>query len=753
MTKNKIVENIRKIEACLIACVATLMTTMSAVAQDVVIENRDMRLVLGEDGCAKSLIHKPTGEECLCVDAGVPFSAIVQYRPYDNENFLMFPAKPRIFPSNKIRRVGDELHIEYKDTYDITIVKLNITPDYIGFCPVRMDYRLEDYGVKRKTEVDELAMIQLPVKPREHFGEWLNVAWDDNVAVNVMGTDPETRIDAYSSDRFLKMYAGTDFSVKLLGAGAALIVSSRDELLDRIDRVEQDYGLPRGVESRRCPEYRYSYYELRDENVDNIDEHLEYARRAGLKTVVVYYKDIMKSCGHFLWNDSFPNGLEDLKRITDKIREADMIPGFHIHYSKVSVNDPYINSGKPDARMNTVRNFILAEDLKSGDDQITVAGRITGVRVEPGRRLLMIDNELISYEDFTTEPPYRFTGCKRGVYDTRPADHAQGGTLRLLDVDDWPIFIRVDQNTDIQEEIAERLAHIYREVGFRFVYFDGAEDVPYPYWYNVSRSQNVVYNALDPKPIFSEGALKSHYGWHILTRGNAFDIFPPERIRTAMKRYTLRCARRIADDFTSVNFGWANYLAPSEHSIGMQADMFDYICSKALAWDAPISLIANLPDLRKHPRTDDILRTVALWEQAKIENRFSDREKQLLKDPDREFTLLECKNRKGVELYEWHQLTSDTERPIRAFGFERNGKNCIVYWNTDGVCDFEVEIDSRKLRLEDDRGKRIAVRKNGKKVILTAADRRIIESDLSAGELEAKFLEGVAAIQKEVIKK
>lgn len=89
---------------------------------DVVIENAEMRLIISNDGKARSLIHKATGEECLITNADVPLCAITQYRPYDNENFLMFPAKPRTFPANKIERNGNELRIEFQDTYDIAII-------------------------------------------------------------------------------------------------------------------------------------------------------------------------------------------------------------------------------------------------------------------------------------------------------------------------------------------------------------------------------------------------------------------------------------------------------------------------------------------------------------------------------------------------------------------------------------------------------------------------------------------------------
>ena len=127
-----------------------------------------------------------------------------------------------------------------------------------------------------------------------------------------------------------------------------------------------------------------------------------------------------------------------------------------------------------------------------------------------------------------TIPPNHHINLRdvRGVFNSKAASHDKGQHFRLLDIDDWPLFIRVNQNTGIQKEIAERLGKIYHEAGFRFVYFDGAEDVPMPYWYNVSRSQMIVYNEMKPTPLFAEGALKSHYGWHIFKSWECFRYIP-----------------------------------------------------------------------------------------------------------------------------------------------------------------------------------------------------------------------------------
>ena len=222
----------------------------AAGGEDVVLENAALRLVIGADGVARSLVHKATGEECLATKVPTPICAITQYRPYDNENFLIYPAKPRIFPANRVERRGDRLYVEFEDTYDIAVIRLDIRDDYIGFSLERVDYRIEAYGVKRQTEIDEFALLQLAVRPREHFGEWLNVIWDDRTAVNLLGTHPGTRIDAYPGEDATTLYAGLDARVGLFGPGAALVVSSREELLPAIGQVERDYDLPRGAESR-----------------------------------------------------------------------------------------------------------------------------------------------------------------------------------------------------------------------------------------------------------------------------------------------------------------------------------------------------------------------------------------------------------------------------------------------------------------------------------------------------------------------
>ena len=703
---------------------------------DVVLENATMRLCLSSEGYAVSLKDKISGQECLdTVSAHLPLCTLTQNRPYDNENFLMFPARPTVFPSNRISYDGSSLFVEFENTADIAVIGVDIKDDYIAFSLDRIDYRLEKIGVKRRTEIDALTFLQLPVLRREHVGEWLNTTWDSQSGVCLMGVNPQTRIDSYTDRAGLVLWAGSDVNVSLTGTAASLVVASGDDMLSRIDEVEKDYGLPRGVQSRRSGKYRCSYYELRDVTTANIDEHIKNALAGGFKTIVIYYPDFAYTCGQFLWNENFPGEIDDLKEITSKIRHAGLVPGFHIHYSKVSIDDPYICSGVPDSRMNYPVTLLLGSDISACETQLEVDGFVQGLYTEDERRIVRVGDELIEYGSFTTQRPFLLKDCKRAVLGTTAAEHKAGSVVRLLDVDTWPRFVRIDQNTGLQDEIAQNIADIYGAAGFEFVYFDGAEDVPQPYWYNVSKAQMSVYEKLSPAPLFSEGALKSHFGWHILTRGNAFDLFRPEDIRTAMKRYTLACAGRIADDFTSVNFGWADYLAPGESTIGMQPDMYEYIFSKALAWDSPVSVMGKLDQIRSHPRTKDNFEVMRRWETAKLSGVFTQQQKEMLKDPDREYVLLYEKGKPCLYEYEL-ALESDS---IRAFSFTRSGKNCLVYWAPGRDDRSEIllpyELARKHIRLTDINGKTIKMSRKGDNAIIPLGERRIIETDLGKEDL------------------
>ena len=350
--------------------------------------------------------------------------------------------------------------------------------------------------------------------------------------------------------------------------------------------------------------------------------------------------------------------------------------------------------------------------------------------------MLKMGTEIISYEKYTTTPPYQFLYCKRGALNTTPEKQKKGAMLGLLDIDFWPIFVRFNQNTDIQEEVAERVANIVDECGFRFIYYDGAEDVNRPYWYNVTKAQLAVFDALKTKSIFAEGAQKSHFGWHILTRGNAFDTFRPEDTKIATRKYPIEAIKMISNDFSSIDFGWINYDVPGDETIGSQPDMFEYITSRAAAWNSIISLAGNLNNLKNHPRTDDNLEVIRRWEEVRATDYLTEEQKESLKNEMQEHILL-IDEKGDFELRPYEQIVdvAGGNKNVRAFIFERNNKTWIVYWHISGEGSLALSVNSDKMSLFEELGKEIPFNKNNGNITIPVGDRRYIQFDLSHKEV------------------
>jgi hypothetical protein len=100
---------------------------------DIVLENAEMQLVVSSAGWARSLVHKPTGQECLSPSPEDPLFLLTQYRPYDNELQLALPGRNTTFPSTHVTRKGDHLIVEFHSLGYEADIQLALTDAYIAF--------------------------------------------------------------------------------------------------------------------------------------------------------------------------------------------------------------------------------------------------------------------------------------------------------------------------------------------------------------------------------------------------------------------------------------------------------------------------------------------------------------------------------------------------------------------------------------------------------------------------------------------
>lgn len=719
----------------------------------VVLENDLARLVLSESGCAESLILRSTGEECLSPAEPVPFFSVTQDRPFNNEVKLAHPNKRTVYPANRIRMEktasGAQLTVGFDLAPYEAVVDVRIAPRYFAFSLA--DWIVPDSaypGLAMNTPpAAEFRLIALSVPHRAHFGAWLNVSWDEGAAVCVLAADPTPRIDSEPFRDRRVLTADAVREIRLKGSAAALICAPSDAFLDAVDDLERDYDLPRGVESRRNSAINASAYWTADCTPENVDEHIRYAKAGGFRMMLLYYTCLFRERGGYAlngnydWRDEYPDKREDARRMLEKIHAAGITPGLHFLHTHIGLDSRYCTP-EADPRLHKVRRFTLARPLCEEDTVIEVEEDPEGCASDPRCRILQFGGELVAYESFTTERPYRFTGCVRGLHGTTVRSHPRGEVGGLLDVSEFGASsCYLDQETSLQDEIADKLAEAY-SAGFRFCYFDGSEGAIAPFEYHIPMAQYRVWHKLTPSPLYTEGAAKAHFSWHHLSGGNAFDVFPPAVFKEMIRRYPDEEAPRMREDFTRLNFGWWGFWLPEGRDDGgTQADLIEYGTCRAAAWDCPVTIQTNLSAFRRHPRMGDILEVFRRWEDVRARGLLTEEDKEEIRRSVGEFILLLPSNGE-YELTPYRQIRTGDPR-VRAYFFERRGASCVVFWHTEGEGTLRLplghpitltrEIDREPLRFDVDSGNGDLLLPIGSRAYLgTAADEETVRKAFAA---------------------
>ncbi len=735
----------------------------AALPAQIVLETRDLRLEIGADGLLRSLRAKASGREYAWTTEPAAVAAV--YRGGDltvasqvdyAENELPVYRGGKVFRATAASLDGDRLQLQFGGAGCSATYRITARPEYLALKLVAFE----------GPPVDRIDLLRLRLRRLPHLGPWIGVAYDDQFGVCLCGGNLQTNAGLGAREQYIDMLAVAERRVALEGTVAVLFgcEEPRRQFLDRMEVVERDFHMPHGARNRRSPFQQYSYLWC-SPTPNDVEQYIRLAKRAGFRVILYSYTAFSRGAGHFVWNERYPGGMADLKKVADAIRAAGLHVGLHIHYTKAVRTDPYVTP-VPDERFHKLRRFTLAEAIDPHTTTLPVRENPAGSIRDKDRRLLKVGRELVTYEDYTTEPPYRFLGCQRGHGKTQPARHEAGQSVDLLDVDDWSIFVRFDQDTDIQDEVARRIAEIVRQTGpYVMLYFDGAEDVHDPFWYHVARAQYRVYRLLEPEIPVCEGAMSSHFSWHMLTRGNAFDLPDAEHIKAFCYHISCRTAPIRVAEFSRINFGWVFRFFPT-----MGPDVLEYVLSRGAAWDCPFSLRTTLEEVAAHPRADDCLDVIRLWEETRIHNRLSPEQKEALKTlPASQYQLVktwpaifspEWVNRWRKEPFadqEHHlfvdeqgrlQLVPIAEVPevagkrIQAWTFRRPDRPDCTYvlaWAVRGQGQWRLPAPANGLRAMRPFGKPIEVRRDGPAISLPLAGSTYLELP-GLKETEARLL-------------
>lgn len=431
------------------------------------------------------------------------------------------------------------------------------------------------------------------------------------------------------------------------GLRAGLCAGTRGILRDQLKAMTLEAGVPRtltgGAWSLDAPENRRSYL-FADLGAAAVDDWISLAKRSGISIIHL----------HMWWNNLgsyppskafFPGGLEQMKETVAKIHAAGLYAGMHTLTGSI---DPVLDDWVRDESLNqylySQRTYTLAKPIGADDD-------VLYVNEPPQERhdlvfsyhsvgnTLRIGGELIDYSGVKREPPYGFTGLRRGAFGTRKAAHAAGvkcDYLRQRYLAFYPIA-----NSPLGTMLADKIAEVYNTCDINQIYFDGAEEPKDRY--QVDQMRKRIFERLDQSrhPVIDESSTGNPHYWWFHSRVGAADHprWGAKRFHDEHVKATL-AESRDANLMAPMLGWWAPRKWTDAVSRGHFPDEIEYYAAKVVGLDSAMAIQGV--DVTKGPLPEGQLRMMTYlgwYERPKVAGAFTAAARQTLAVPGDEYRL------------------------------------------------------------------------------------------------------------------
>ena len=611
-------------------CQEEKMNAETKSGSDIVLENDYVRWVIGADGRNLGLVDKATGKDYRAAAAAPMFSVV-----RGGQNLL----------PGSVRLSNDILTVAYPDDGIEVQMKVVTREHYFTFevVSVKEDLLPRD-SPKRKWKplpdrVDEISIVELPVRMAKTRAGGMNACWDDEFAAAVMAlvVRVPTRLRSLGATGTTLVARGLrEFG--LVGSKAAVIACPQPMFTKVIQGMEVAEGLAcpmyKGKWLRESELVKLSYFFAGDMSEKTADDVIRYAKTGGFGAILVLM-NWRKSAGHFEVNPAnFPHGRDGLKQVVTKVHAAGLRIGLHLD-AKVSQNDPYATP-VPDPRLGGIESAVLAQPINAE------AARFVTTRIPklcPRWRkpfayssrplnIIQIGDELIAFGEILEQRPFGFSGCRRGYNGTEPAAHPAGTRVKHLYGMNRGFCI--DPDTTLLDEAAQHFADIFNYCDLDMVYFDEHAVHESP-WYTQGRIQWAFYKRLKRNDILAQGAWGTcNHNWHFLVRSEMANGNPnmkndvEDRVRTIPGR---------SKNMVASSIGWYRLHDDTP------PDAIELVAARSVGYDSSVAISTGVSKLLKNPLSAYILGTFSRYETCRLGRVFPEKVLAMLREPGHEFKL------------------------------------------------------------------------------------------------------------------
>ena len=585
-----------------LAIAAALVGTMILPAAD--FGNRYVTMTIDEKGCLSSLREKAGGREL--VGEKLPF---VEVR--DAANRAIAPVA--------MTAEGNRLTFAFAQ----------------GSCVVRLIPFDGGWTVESVScdvpGAERLVLAQVKPSCNERKGDMSNAVLDDRSGVCVRGYRPEVRMtdpdvnEVYTEfvrSRKTCAWVGKAFGFAGHRAGLAAGPSARlPEMLGNMavagDCLRTACG---GPWSLRSDANRASYMFGTWMDAPSVDDWLRLMDKSGCR--IMHFHAWWKTRGHYAIDPAcFPGGMPQFEDVCRRFKARGKRLGIHTLSAAVQFGDPFVDPKWFDD-YETDAEYTLARPYRRGDTELCVnekpspkhAKILTG---STNGNILRLGDNLLQYSDFTTEPPYRFTGVRialapygeEAVYDdtqavqtTREAGAAEAGAAkRVLTRAEYPAGHAVSYlhhryaefspkpGSKLAEATTDCIADVFNRCGMEEIFFDGMEVCNSPYSVDWLRDRTFAKFKQPATGVISGSSMRSADNWWYRSQFGYWD-HPKFLPKVFHARHIAAMASTADTEFLRTDLGWWNIRAGNAAARSYFPDEAEYFGCKCAAEDATTSI-------------------------------------------------------------------------------------------------------------------------------------------------------------------
>ena len=422
----------------------------------------------------------------------------------------------------------------------------------------------------------------------------------------------------------------------IIGSKIALFGCAPDEVLNTIEKIELNEGLPHpmlGGEWAKRSKRASSAYLIQNFGMHSIDDAIALTKKAGLK--YLYHTGPFKNWGHFdLYDDAFPNNWDSFKECVERAEKEGIRMGAHTLSNFITTNDSYITP-TPDKRLAKVGSSVLVKAIDASIKNIEIKDPIFFNQMENNSlHGVMIGDELIRYESVSETAPWVLKNCQRGAFGTKATAHKSGKEISKLIDHGYKTFLT---SAELGKEMSSNIANFYNKTGTKQISFDGLEG-------NYSTGMGAYgellfvdqwYNSIKPEikdDYIMDASRPGHYFWHMFTRMNWGEPWYAG-FRESQTAYRLLNQDYFRRNFIPSMLGWFSMRDNTS------LEDIEWMLARSAGFDAGYALVTSPQLIEKNGFGDEILEKIKQWERARMSDSFSSEQKKRMEDIQNEFSL------------------------------------------------------------------------------------------------------------------